>query len=116
MASYFNYKIQEFLVEVSEGKFIDLTQTVAAIEYVENILSPVVYTNLVLLNTSGIISNLKLRGGERVRLKISQDATGNNILSDLAILVASSSISDALSLSLTNKFSVSTNAKLVVPS
>ena len=82
MASYFNYKIQEFLVEVSEGKFIDLTQTVAAIEYVENILSPVVYTNLVLLNTSGIISNLKLRGGERVRLKISQDATGNNILLD----------------------------------
>jgi hypothetical protein len=82
MASYFNYKILEFSVEISEGKFISLLETVASIEYVENILSPVVYVNLVLLNTSGIISNLKLRGGEKVRLHISQPATGKKILFD----------------------------------
>jgi hypothetical protein len=82
MASYFNYKILEFSVEISEGKFISLLETVASIEYVENILSPVVYVNLVLLNTSGIISNLKLRGGEKVRLHVSQPATSKKILFD----------------------------------
>jgi hypothetical protein len=82
MAAYFNYKIQEFLIEVSPEKFIDFTQTVASIEYIEDILSPVVYVNLVLLNTSGAISSLKLRGGERVRLNITQDATGKKITFD----------------------------------
>lgn len=82
MESYFNYKIIEFSVEVSEGKFVSLTNTVSSVEYVENILSPVVYVNLVLINTSGIISNLKLRGGEKVRLHISQGATNQKILFD----------------------------------
>jgi hypothetical protein len=82
MASYFNYKIVEFSVEVSEGKFIDLKRTVASIEYAENILSPVVYVSMVLLNTSGIISNLKLKGGEKVRLNITQEATNKKILFD----------------------------------
>jgi hypothetical protein len=38
MAAYFNYKIQEFLIEVSPENFIDFTQTVASIEYIEDIL------------------------------------------------------------------------------
>jgi hypothetical protein len=82
MSAYFNYKIQEFLIEVSPGDFKDFSQTVASIEYIEDILSPVVYVNLVLLNTSGAISNLRLRGGERVRLNITQDATGKKITFD----------------------------------
>jgi hypothetical protein len=75
MASYFNYTIEEFSVETKEG-FIDLTQSISAVTYSENITSPSTYVSLLIVNTAGILSKLKLRGGERVRLIIKQDATG----------------------------------------
>lgn len=74
MASYFNYKILEFSVETKEG-FIDLSQSVSSINYSEDITSPVTYVSLLIVNTGGILSKLKIRGGERVRLIIEQGAT-----------------------------------------
>jgi hypothetical protein len=75
MASYFNYKILEFSVETKEG-FIDLSQSVSTITYSEDITSPVTYVSLLIVNTGGILSKLKLRGGERTRLLIEQPASG----------------------------------------
>ena len=64
MASYFNYKILEFSVETKSG-FIDLSQSVSSINYSEDITSPVTYVSLLIVNTGGLLSKLKLRGGER---------------------------------------------------
>jgi hypothetical protein len=74
MKSYFNYKILEFSVETKDG-FQDLTASVSVATYLENILSPVTYVSLAIINTGGILSKLKLRGGERVRFIVEQDAT-----------------------------------------
>ena len=74
MASYFNYKILEFSVETKEG-FVDLSQSVSAVNYSEDITSPVTYVSLLIVNTGGVLSRLKLRGGERTRLIIEQNAT-----------------------------------------
>jgi len=75
MASYFNYKIIEFSVQTNQG-FIDLTQSVAALTYSEDITSPVTYVTAMIINTGGILSKLKLRGGELVRVIVEQEATG----------------------------------------
>jgi len=72
MASYYNYKIQEFLIETKDG-FQDLTESVVSISYSENITSPMSLVSLVITNTSGFLA--KIAGGEKVRLVISQDAT-----------------------------------------
>ena len=74
MASYYNYKIQEFLVETKDG-FQDLTESVSAMSYSESITSPMSYVSLLISNTGGILSKFRLSGGEKVRLVISQDAT-----------------------------------------
>ncbi len=74
MASYFNYKLIEFSIETKDG-FKDLTQSVSTVEYSEDITSPVTYVKLAVINTGGILSRLKLRGGERVRLILEQSAT-----------------------------------------
>jgi len=74
MASYFNYKIIECSIGTGEG-FIDISQSISSMEYTESITSPVTYFSLAVINTGGILSKLKLRGGEIVRLVIEQDAT-----------------------------------------
>jgi hypothetical protein len=81
MESYFNYTIVEFYVETSAG-FIDLTQSVAALTYSEDITSPVTYVTAMIVNTGGILSKLKLRGGEKVRVILEQKATGGKFTLD----------------------------------
>lgn len=81
MASYFNYKILEFSVETKSG-FIDLSQSVSSINYSEDITSPVTYVSLLIVNTGGLLSKLKLRGGEKVRLIIEQSATNSKFTLD----------------------------------
>ena len=73
--SYFNYKIQEFSVDIGEPTFLDLTQTISELTYSESITSPLTYVSILVTNTGGILSKANLRGGEKVRLIISQDAT-----------------------------------------
>lgn len=80
MASYFNYKIQEFIIESLDGeKSIDATSCVAAIKYYEDLFSPIAFITMQIVNTDGLISSLPVRGGERVRLIISQEATGQRL-------------------------------------
>jgi hypothetical protein len=81
MASYFNYKIIEFSVETKEG-FIDLSQSIAGLTYSEDITSPVTYVSILIVNTGGALSKLKLRGGEKVRLIIEQGATKSKFTLD----------------------------------
>ena len=73
--SYFNYKIQEFSVDIGEPTFLDLTQTISELTYSESITSPLTYVSILVTNTGGILSKANLRGGEKVRLIVSQDAT-----------------------------------------
>lgn len=82
MASYFNYKIIDFAVESKEGGYIDLSRSVATITYSEDITSPVTYVSVAVINTGGILSKLKLRGGEKVRLTIEQTATRGRLTLD----------------------------------
>lgn len=76
MASFFNYKIQEFIIESLDGsKSIDATSCVASIKYFEDLFSPSIFITMVLANTDGLLTSLPIRGGERVRLKLYQEAT-----------------------------------------
>lgn len=76
MASYFNYKIREFLIESLDGKKnINATNCISAIKYYEDLFSPSVFVSILLSNTDGLLSSLPIRGGERVRLIIEQEAT-----------------------------------------
>jgi hypothetical protein len=80
MASYFNYEIEEFIIESLDGKkSIDATSCVARIKYFEDIFDPAIFISMQVVNTDGLISSLPIRGGERVRLIISQEATGQRI-------------------------------------
>lgn len=81
--SFFNYTIEEFVIESHDGKSsTDVTQCVASIKYYEDLFSPSIFISVVLVNTQGILSNLissdkfktGIRGGERVRLKVKQPA------------------------------------------
>lgn len=94
--SYLSYKIQEFLVESYDGEnFYDMTKCVSSVEYFEDLFSPAIFVRMVLVNTSGELSTFSrigdkkgskskygLRGGERIRLKIYQPATKEEILLD----------------------------------
>lgn len=76
MASYFNYKIEEFIIESLDGsKSIDATTCVSALKYCEDIVSPYIEITMLIVNTDGLLTRLPIRGGERVRLIISQEAT-----------------------------------------
>ena len=80
MASYFNYKIQEFIIEsLDQSRSIDATSCISEIKYYEDLFSPSVFISMVLVNTDGLLSSLPVRGGERVRLKIDQEATQKSI-------------------------------------
>jgi hypothetical protein len=81
-SSYFNYKIDKFLIEDYDNNAFDMTKAVMSVEYYEDLFSPAIFLRLTLIDTEGILSTFKyddkkfgLRGGERVSLKISQLAT-----------------------------------------
>ena len=84
MESFFNYKIEQFVIESHDGKSsTDLTQCIASVKYYEDLFSPAIFISLVLVNTNGLLSSLinsdsnkqsGIKGGERVRLKINQPA------------------------------------------
>lgn len=96
-ASYLGYIIEEFLVEsaAESGRFFNMTNCVASIEYFEDLFSPAIFLRLLLVNTSGELTSFSkgsdkkgskqkygLRGGERVRLKVKQSATNQYIFLD----------------------------------
>ena len=84
MESFFNYTIDQFVVESHDGKTsTDLTRCVASVKYYEDLFSPATFISLLLVNTDGLLSSLGntdsskqsgIKGGERVRLKINQPA------------------------------------------
>ena len=94
--SYFNYKINQFLIESYSGENVfDMTRCVAGIQYFEDLFSPSVFVRLLLVDTDGILTTFSkgkdgksqkqkygLRGGERVSLKIEQGATKESIFLD----------------------------------
>lgn len=86
--SYTKYNIRQFLIESSDGvNFTDLTTSVTAIRYYEDLFSPAIFISIDVANTSGILTRLPnkdknkrgIRGGERVRLVVDQPATKKSI-------------------------------------
>jgi len=80
MASFYDYKIIEFLIEARDPvkgteKFIDFSTAVSSIAYSESVTSPMSRVTLVLVNTNGLLSKIKIRGGEKVRLVIEHPGT-----------------------------------------
>ena len=75
MASYFNYEIQEFSIETNSKGVIDFTTSVSFISYSENITSPMTYVDVLISDTVGALSKYRIRGGEKIFLKIFQPAT-----------------------------------------
>jgi len=84
MESFFNYTIQEFVVESYDGEsFTDLTSCIASVQYYEDLFSPAIFIKLLLVNTEGKLTSLDnkdpglqsgIKGGERVSLIINQSA------------------------------------------
>lgn len=92
-ASYFNYKVRQFLVESYDGKNVrDLTTSVVSIQYFEDLFSPAIFIQLQLVNTEGTLTSLPndndssmkpgIKGGERVFLVIEQEGTGKRLVCD----------------------------------
>ena len=92
MESFLNYKIVEFLIEPHDGSSsINVTGSVSAVQYYEDLFSPAIFISVLLVNTTGLLTGLPntdrskqagLKGGERVRLVIEQSATGERIVLD----------------------------------
>jgi len=90
--SYFNYKIEQFLIESSDGKnVIDATSCVSSIQYFEDLFSPSIFVSMLLTDTDGLLSSLPnedpnkspgIKGGERVNLTVRQPGTGKSIILD----------------------------------
>ena len=90
--SYFNYKIEQFLIESSDGKnIIDATSCVSSIQYFEDLFSPSIFVSMLLTDTDGLLSSLPnedpnkssgIKGGERVNLTVRQPGTGESIILD----------------------------------
>lgn len=88
MESFFNYKIEQFIVESHDGESsTDLTRCIASIQYYEDLFSPAIFISVLLVNTEGLLTSLAnkdsglqsgIKGGERVRLVISQPAFPND--------------------------------------
>lgn len=80
MKAYTNYEIKEFVIESLDGsKSIDATSCLARLDYREDMFSPYSLITMQLVNTDGLITALPIRGGERIRLKIYQEATNTLI-------------------------------------
>lgn len=84
----------EITLESSNGKTVDLRLGVLSFDYFEDLFSPTITAKMVVINTGGtvvgegdkyqsIYNGLPLRGGERVRLKISPSGS-NNVPLDFA--------------------------------
>ena len=85
-------RYDEITIESSDGKFttIDLRLGVASFYYYEDLLSPTITAQLVIVSAEGVVSNsdktdkkeslyngLPIRGGERVSIKIAGNSENN---------------------------------------
>ena len=70
------YKPKEFIIESHEGKKIDITNSILGIDYFEDILTPSVNMAIQVTNRYSIVSELPIRGGEKVYVDI-ETASGD---------------------------------------
>jgi hypothetical protein len=62
-----SYKPKYFLIEsLDQENTVDLTNSILSVDYYEDILSPCITVIATLMNSSSILHNLPIRGGERV--------------------------------------------------
>jgi|TARA_R100000479_G_scaffold176446_1_gene130930 hypothetical protein len=69
-AAFNGYKPNEFIIESLDGKRIDITNSILSIDYFEDILNPAISMIVQVNNSYSIVSNLPIRGGERVEIDI----------------------------------------------
>ena len=70
------YKPKLFGIETEEGKKLDITNSILAIDYFEDLLSPAIHLMVHCTNKYSIVSGLPIRGGEKVEIDIE---TGSGI-------------------------------------
>ena len=70
------YKPKEFIIESHEGQKIDITNSILGIDYFEDILTPSVNMAIQVTNRYSIVSELPIRGGEKVYVDI-ETASGD---------------------------------------
>ena len=68
--AYRGYKPKEFIIESHEGRRVDITNSILAIDYFENILTPAVTMVVQVTNRYSLVSGLPIRGGEKVYVDI----------------------------------------------
>tara|TARA_B100000902_G_scaffold42503_1_gene50272 strand:- start:25 stop:1320 length:1296 start_codon:yes stop_codon:yes gene_type:complete len=64
------YRPRQFTIESLEGVKIDITNSIINIDYFEDIMSPSIYMMANCINKYSIVSNLPIRGGEKVEVDI----------------------------------------------
>ena len=64
------YKPKLFGIETEEGKKADITNSILAIDYFEDLLSPAIHIMVYCANKYSIVSGLPIRGGEKVKIDI----------------------------------------------
>jgi len=77
-----NYSPKEFSITSLDGEKIDLTNSILSIDYFEDILDCSVSIIVKCINKYNIVSNLPIRGGEKVRVDIETGFGEFNFLTD----------------------------------
>jgi hypothetical protein len=79
--AYRGYKPKQFFITSMDGNKIDITNSILSIDYFEDILSPSVTMTVQVTNSYSIVSNLPIRGGEKVEIDI-ETASGDFTIND----------------------------------
>ena len=70
------YKPKEFIIESHDGKKVDITNSILAVDYFEDILNPSVAMIVQVTNRYSLVTGLPIRGGEKVYIDI-ETASGD---------------------------------------
>ena len=64
------YRPRLFAITTEEGKKVDITNSILAIDYFEDLVSPAIHMMVHCINKYSIVSGLPIRGGEKVEVEI----------------------------------------------
>ena len=76
------YQPKLFAIETEQGKKVDITNSILAIDYFEDLLSPAIHIMVYCINKYSIVSGLPIRGGEKVKIDIETGSGEFQFLSD----------------------------------
>ena len=76
------YRPRLFAITTEEGKKVDITNSILAIDYFEDLVSPAIHMMVYCINKYSLVSGLPIRGGEKVEVDIETGSGDFDFLGD----------------------------------